>query len=131
MKPEPDLLGVVRHQVEQGIPPSLEQTQALLMQIDMLKEQWRNFLPRTRRSATTQELLLLWQHNVREFYERQQDGWRAIVSSDTEDTTWTAYVERGEVRIYASPTFPFLQDALRWCEEQIHTQNELLQQEES
>ncbi|NJL04975.1 MAG: hypothetical protein HC911_08730 [Chloroflexaceae bacterium] len=129
MKQEPDLLEIVKHQVEQGIPLDLEQTQALLMQIEMLKEQWRNFLPRTRRSATTEELLSLWRHNVREFYERQQDGWRAIVSSDTEDTTWTAYVERGEVRIYASPTFPFLQDALHWGEEQIQTQNELLQQE--
>lgn len=118
-----DLIQVVAAQLQRGQPLNLEQAQDLLSYIEALREHRATPLPPAKHTGGTGELLANWKHNIREFYERQYNGWRAIVSSDTEDTTWTAYIERGEVRLYASPSFPFLRDALRWCEEQIDMQN--------
>ncbi len=118
-----DLIKLVEAQLDRGQSLSLEQTRDLLGYIQALREHRATPLPPAKYTGGTSELLSLWTHNIREFYERQYNGWRAIVSSDTEDTTWTAYIEQGEVRIYASPSFPFLRDALRWCEDQIDTQN--------
>jgi hypothetical protein len=73
----------------------------------------------------TQEHTLLpqmqanWHYNLREFFEASLSGWRAIVSSDSADDCWIAYVERGEVRFYADHTFVFVQDALAWCEAEM------------
>lgn len=118
-----NLITMVTAQLERGQALSIEQARDLISYIEALHEHRATPLPPAKHSGGTGELLSQWKHNIREFYERQYNGWRAIVSSDTEDTTWTAYIERGEVRIYASPSFPFLRDALRWCEDQIDTQN--------
>jgi hypothetical protein len=64
----------------------------------------------------------LWRYNLREFFELNDHGWRAIVSSDSEDHIWIAYIERSGVRFYAPKTFVLLQDALRWCTEEINRQ---------
>lgn len=60
-----------------------------------------------------------WRYNVREFFEVEAHGWRAIVSSDSEDFTWIAYIEQGGVRFYAAQKYILIQDALRWCADEI------------
>lgn len=70
-----------------------------------------------------------WQYNLREFFELNMQGWRAIVSSDSEDPVWIAYVERGGMRFYAPSAFDLIQDALRWCEMEIIHQLEAKQEE--
>lgn len=63
-----------------------------------------------------------WRYNLREFFEMNSDGWRAIVSSDSEEFLWVAYIERNGVRYYATQKFPQIQDALTWCIQEIEHQ---------
>lgn len=60
-----------------------------------------------------------WKYNIREFFEKQIQGWRAIVSSNSEDHLWVAYVERQGVRFYATKRYRLIQDALNWCVEEV------------
>ncbi len=69
--------------------------------------------------AIVPEMGTSWHYNVREFFELKAHGWRAIVSSDSEDFTWIAYIERGGVRFYAAQKYLLIQDALRWCTDEI------------
>jgi hypothetical protein len=63
-----------------------------------------------------------WNYNVREFFEAHIQGWRAIVSSDSEEHEWIAYVEHGGTRIYANQPFALLQEAFDWCKAEINRQ---------
>lgn len=63
-----------------------------------------------------------WRYNLREFFEMNSDGWRAIVSSDSQHSMWVAYIERNGVRCYATQKFPHIQDALTWCMREIEHQ---------
>ncbi|NJK81200.1 MAG: hypothetical protein HC876_01920 [Chloroflexaceae bacterium] len=116
------LIQSIHSRLQERKPPTLRQTRVLLQHLSTIVQQTSS--PALQQSKRTTEITDdAWRHNVREFYERQIDGWRAIVSGDTEDPAWVAYVERGEVRIYASQTFPFIQDALNWCAEEVKQQN--------
>ncbi len=70
----------------------------------------------------SQNQVMKWRYNLREFFEMNTDGWRAIVSSDSEDSSWMAYIEQSGVRFYATQKYAFVQDALWWCSAEIACQ---------
>ncbi len=75
---------------------------------------------------TVLDKLPVWNYNLREFFEMRALGWRGVVSSDSEEPVWTAYVERADVRFYAEQRFPFVYDAFAWCEREILRQSQIV-----
>lgn len=63
-----------------------------------------------------------WQYNLREFFELNSYGWRAIVTSDSEEAQWIAYIEQSGMRLYATQKYTHIQDALKWCSDEIEHQ---------